>query len=266
MWKSLKGRSRNVAESLRDSAAGSRSAPATKCVPCHVSHASCLQRGVQFGALLVCLTFCVPMFTAAEDVVRRPLSERFATDTAVGTLQEIPNFQRHVITLLGRLGCNGRSCHGSFQGRGGFRLSMFGYDFEQDHQALLAGEPARVNPKQPSESLILLKPTNADEHEGGKRYDKAGWEARVLRAWIAGGAKNDADQAGQLLWIDVMPREMVFRQAGQRMQMRVVAVWSDGTREDVTCLTRFSSNDDDVAEVNEAGLVISKGKGDTHIV
>ncbi|MCA9176150.1 MAG: hypothetical protein KDB14_16805, partial [Planctomycetales bacterium] len=39
-----------------------------------------------------------------------------------------PDFQRHVLPMLGRLGCNGRSCHGSFQGRGGFRLSMFGYD------------------------------------------------------------------------------------------------------------------------------------------
>ena len=42
---------------------------------------------------------------------------------------ESPNFRRHVVALLGRLGCNGRSCHGSFQGQGGFRLSMFGFDF-----------------------------------------------------------------------------------------------------------------------------------------
>jgi hypothetical protein len=31
--------------------------------------------------------------------------------------------------LLGRLGCNGRACHGSFQGQGGFQLSLFGYDY-----------------------------------------------------------------------------------------------------------------------------------------
>ncbi|MBI5758389.1 MAG: DUF1553 domain-containing protein [Planctomycetales bacterium] len=231
-----------------------------------MSHASWLQRRFQFGALLIYQTCCLPMFAVAEELIRPPLNERFATVTAEGTLRETPNFQRHVITLLGRLGCNGRSCHGSFQGRGGFRLSMFGYDFEQDHQALLAGDPARVNPQQPADSLILLKPTNADEHEGGKRYDKDGWEARVLRTWIASGAKNDAEQAGQLLRIEVTPSEMVFREASQRVQMRVVSVWSDGTREDVTCLTRFSSNDDDVAEVSDAGLVTSKGKGDTHIV
>ena len=41
---------------------------------------------------------------------------------------------------MGRLGCNGRACHGSFQGQGGFRLSLFGYDFKADHEALLGGK------------------------------------------------------------------------------------------------------------------------------
>ena len=52
---------------------------------------------------------------------------------------EVPNFQRHVLPLMGRLGCNGRACHGSFQGQGGFRLSLFGYDFKSDHNALSPG-------------------------------------------------------------------------------------------------------------------------------
>src|SRR6188508_3321952 len=63
-----------------------------------------------------------------------PANKRFAG--AEGA--EVPSFQRHVIPLLGRLGCNGRACHGSFQGQGGFRLSLFGYDFAVDHQSLLA--------------------------------------------------------------------------------------------------------------------------------
>ena len=46
---------------------------------------------------------------------------------------------------------------------------------------LLAGDPLRVNAARPAESLILLKPTDEDQHEGGKRFDAAGWEARVLR-------------------------------------------------------------------------------------
>src|ERR1051325_10573587 len=61
-----------------------------------------------------------------------PANRRFAA--AEGT--ETPSFQRHVVPLLGRLGCNGRACHGSFQGQGGFRLSLFGYDFNADLEAL----------------------------------------------------------------------------------------------------------------------------------
>ena len=52
---------------------------------------------------------------------------------------EVPSLQRHVLPLMGRLGCTGRACHGSFQGQGGFRLSLFGYDFKTDHE-LSAGE------------------------------------------------------------------------------------------------------------------------------
>jgi hypothetical protein len=201
---------------------------------------------------------------AAE--VLPPISDRFQRAAADEPYPETPNFQRHVIPLLGRLGCNGRNCHGSFQGRGGFRLSMFGYDFATDHKALLAGEPLRANPSNAADSLILLKPTDADQHEGGKRYDTEGWEYRVLRAWITGGAKNDSEKSGRLVRLEVTPSEILFRQSGEELQLHVIAEWSDGTREDVTCLTRFSSNDDGVAEITASGLVRSKGHGDTHLI
>src|SRR5207244_10935540 len=81
---------------------------------------------------------------------------------------EVPDFQRHVVPLFGRLGCNGRACHGSFQGQGGFRLSLFGYDFKADHEALTGGERPRANINAPAESLMLFKPTHADEHGGGQ--------------------------------------------------------------------------------------------------
>ena len=94
---------------------------------------------------------------------------------------EIPDFQRHVVPLLSRLGCNGRACHGSFQGRGGFQLSLFGYDFAVDHQALFDEDSPRVNLESPNDSLIIAKPTNEFEHEGGKRYDQGGWEHNLIR-------------------------------------------------------------------------------------
>src|SRR5260221_13038051 len=86
-----------------------------------------------------------------------PISQRFCP----ADVSEEPSFQRHVSPLFGRLGCNGRACHGSFQGRGGFRLSLFGYDFKADHDALMKGDKPRVDLAKPLVSLILTKPTNA---------------------------------------------------------------------------------------------------------
>src|SRR5207245_1569460 len=90
----------------------------------------------------------------------------------------------------GRLGCNGRACHGSFQGRGGFRLSLFGYDFKMDHEALLKSGSDRVDVETPELSEILTKPTLAIPHKGGKRMSEDSWQYRVISRWIESGAKG----------------------------------------------------------------------------
>ena len=94
------------------------------------------------AACLGCLVAGTPLFSSAEPANAKsqapsvdqkpaaPLSQRFAAEDA----EEVPDFQKHVVPLMGRLGCNGRACHGSFQGRGGLQLSLFGYDFQGDHR------------------------------------------------------------------------------------------------------------------------------------
>ncbi|HEV7405557.1 MAG TPA: DUF1549 and DUF1553 domain-containing protein [Chthoniobacteraceae bacterium] len=193
-----------------------------------------------------------------------------APTATVADIQE-PGFRRHVIPLLSRAGCNGRECHGSFQGRGGFRLSLFGYDFEADHKAITqdadGGEgEVRVNLGAPAKSLLLLKPTVQMEHKGKERIHKDSWEYQLLLRWIAGGAKEDSEKTGVFDRLEVLPRELVFHAPGDRTQLQVIAHWQDGTVEDVTRLTRFRSNDDSVAGVSETGLVECKAKGDTHVV
>lgn len=89
----------------------------------------------------------------------RPASQRFAErDT-----RAVPDFQRHVVPLLGRLGCNSAKCHGSFQGQGNLRLSLFGFDFQSDHRALRADSHSesgpRLRPGDPENSLIVMKAT-----------------------------------------------------------------------------------------------------------
>ena len=198
---------------------------------------------------------------ATPDDLRR-IDERFAAAAPT----EEPDFRRHVVPLIGQLGCNGRACHGSFQGQGGFRLSLFGYDFTSDHDNLRAGDEPRTNLERPAESLILRKPLEDIPHEGGRRLEPDSWQHRVLLRWIEAGAKDPGPGAASFVRLEVEPRELVAAEAGEAWQLRAVAVWSDGVREDVTPLCRFQSNDDQVAVIDESGLVTARGPGDSHVV
>jgi len=194
-----------------------------------------------------------------------PADVRFASPD----VKEVPSLQRHVLPLMGRLGCNGRACHGSFQGQGGFRLSLFGYDFKTDHEAMCKREAPRVDLKNPVESLILAKPSSdvEDEHGGGKRMEKDGWQYRLISRWVEAGAPA-VDEAKDPTFVRmvVTPTEIVYTKPGETTQLNVVAYWSDGTVEDVTPLCRFTTNDDAVAKVDLNGMITCVGKGDTHVV
>ncbi|WP_345320817.1 DUF1549 and DUF1553 domain-containing protein [Novipirellula rosea] len=222
---------------------------------------------------LACFVGQKPSTTHAEPAVPKsqkssaskpipPLSERFANADA----SEVPDFQKHITPLLGRLGCNGRACHGSFQGRGGFQLSLFGYDFKADHEALMAENAGRVDTSDVDESLILAKPIDADMHEGGKRFDEGSWQHHTLRRWIASGAKFDPKQVQTLQRLEVTPSEIQFSKPGEQVQLKAYAHWPDGSVEDVTELCRFSSNDDAIAAIDEEGHIDSGEQGDTHVV
>ncbi|ADB18931.1 protein of unknown function DUF1549 [Pirellula staleyi DSM 6068] len=200
--------------------------------------------------------------TAASTDVQPTVVERYQNEDVT----EIPDFQKHVSPLFGRLGCNGRSCHGSFQGRGDFRLSLFGYDFDADHKALLDEKRPRVNVEKPLESLIIAKPTDEEMHEGGQRYAKGSWEYHLFRRWVEGGAKFDTKQVQKLTALEITPSEILFSQSGEQVQLKAIAVWADGSREDVTPLCRFQSNSDQVAKITELGLVTATDPGDTHVV
>ena len=203
----------------------------------------------------------------AADEIIKPVDQRFASKEA----SEVPNFQQHIVPLFSRLGCNGRACHGSFQGQGGFRLSLFGYDFKLDHEGLTKGDKdkdkePRVLIEEPEESLALLKATLETPHRGGKRMDADSWQYNIFRNWIKAGAKSVEEGSPKFVKLEVTPSEIQFGKDGEQMQIKAVAVWSDGTREDVTPLCRFNSNDDLIANIDSNGMVKSGQTGDTHIV
>ena len=206
------------------------------------------------------LTFQTALISQAEDKTKKDITHRYRS----ADVKESPDFQKHVVPLMSRLGCNGRACHGSFQGRGGFQLSLFGYDFDADHKALLEKDSDRVDLDDALESLILTKPTLEEDHEGGKRFAKGSWEYNVLRRWLETGAKKHSEH--RLARLEVTPREINFSSGAQTAQLKAIAVWEDGTREDVTPLCRFQSNDEQISTIDKNGLVKSGKRGDSHVV
>tara|TARA_R110002095_G_scaffold49045_4_gene43358 strand:- start:2417 stop:5170 length:2754 start_codon:yes stop_codon:yes gene_type:complete len=200
---------------------------------------------------------------AAENTdTQKPVSQRFADPGN----KEVPQFQQHVVPLLGKLGCNGRACHGSFQGKGDFRLSLFGYDFIMDHTQLTAKDVARVDLKEPAKSLILQKALEEVDHEGGKRFEPDSWQHRLLARWVEGGAKGVPKEAPKFVRLEVTPESIQFNKEGETVSLRAVSVWSDGTRENVTPLCRFQTNNEQIATITDAGLVTAARPGDTHVV
>ncbi|MDA0282071.1 MAG: S-layer protein, partial [Planctomycetota bacterium] len=111
-------------------------------------------------------------FGTAEIVAR---FNGFEASTAVtvrdfGSADPI-DFNTDVLAALSRAGCNSGACHGSPQGKNGFRLSLRGFDPALDH-ITLARESfgRRTNPQAPDESLILRKGLGQIPHQGGIRF------------------------------------------------------------------------------------------------
>jgi hypothetical protein len=176
------------------------------------------------------------------------------------------DFERHVMGVFGRMGCNNGSCHGSFQGRGGLRLSLFGYDAERDYLALTRDlEGRRINRADPEASLLLLKPTGQLLHEGGQRFDKHSSAYRILLDWIRQGAVWNKG-SGTVERLTITPPEYAFVKSGGSGKLLVEATFADGTTEDVTSLCEFRTSDDAVAEVSPGGLVRGLRPGDAAVV
>ena len=87
-----------------------------------------------------------------------PLLAVFAATDAHAEEPRPVDFRTDVIAALSRAGCNQGSCHGSPQGKNGFRLSLRGHDPDLDMFTLTRGEMGRrVDRERPERSLFLLK-------------------------------------------------------------------------------------------------------------
>jgi hypothetical protein len=165
------------------------------------------------------------------------------------------DFQREIVPLLSRLGCNAGGCHGKASGQNGFKLSLFGFDAAFDHDAITKeARGRRVFPAAPDHSLLLLKATAQVPHGGGKRLTRDSSEYQLFRRWIAAGMPASAPDAPHVVKLRITPGDHVFKH-DQVQQLAVRAVYSDGSVRDVTRQAEYSSNLDVVARVDADGFV-----------
>ncbi|MGC4006937.1 MAG: hypothetical protein QM811_28945 [Pirellulales bacterium] len=78
------------------------------------------------------------------------------------------NFGEEVVPVFTKFSCNSGGCHGKASGQNGFRLSLLGFEPQEDYEHLVKeGRGRRLFPSAPDRSLLLLKAVGAMPHGGG---------------------------------------------------------------------------------------------------
>src|SRR2546427_10177136 len=76
------------------------------------------------------------------------------------------SFRNDVMAVLSKAGGNAGTCHGNKNGKGGVKLSLRGQETDIDYLKLTRDCFARrINPLQPEENLMLLKPNTQVAHQ-----------------------------------------------------------------------------------------------------
>jgi hypothetical protein len=164
------------------------------------------------------------------------------------------NFPNRIVPIFTKHGCNGGGCHGKSGGQNGFRLSLLGFQPEDDHEYLVKESRGRRISAAPEQSLLLRKATNAVAHGGGARFEPGSLEYGLIRRWILQGMPYGDPEDPRVEALEVVPASRVMdRRSAQ--QLSVLARLSDGSIEDVSRMAQYEANDRELAEVTPAGLV-----------
>ncbi len=173
------------------------------------------------------------------------------------------DFDTEIMPVFTKSGCNAGSCHGAAAGRGGFHLSLLGGDAESDYAAIVRQyEGRRINLVHPEKSLVLKKPTLELDHEGDDALQPEG--AERVRRWIADGARRTKSRG--LKSVDIHPSSLLVEKIGERVPLRVVAHFDNGTSDDVTRWTVFISSDPAAVSVDSATLTACVERRGQHTI
>jgi hypothetical protein len=173
-----------------------------------------------------------------------------------GVAVQIPiNFKNQISPIFTKLGCNSGGCHGKASGQNGFKLSLLGFEPQEDYEFLVSeARGRRLFPTAPSKSLLLQKATGRSPHGGGKRMEKDSYEYRIIYRWVEQGMPKGSAEDPVVVGIKCYPDGRVMDR-GSDQQISTVATYSDGTVEDVTRMALYEPNDTEMAESTVEGLV-----------
>jgi hypothetical protein len=170
------------------------------------------------------------------------------------------NFVNDIAPILTKADCNTGGCHAkAITGQRGFRLSLLGFEPEDDYEHIVKeGRGRRVFPQAPDQSLLLLKAANIGPHGGGKKLDPQSEGYQTLVRWIGEGMPYSSENDATLTAIEVEPKKLAMK-VNTTQALKVVARYSDGSTRDVTAMSLFEANDRSMAEADATGLVKTLG-------
>jgi hypothetical protein len=175
------------------------------------------------------------------------------------------SFRNHVMPVLTKQGCNQGACHGALAGKGGFKLTLRGYDPELDFDVMTRQATGRrITLADPTASLVLRKPAMIIPHGGGMRLRPDSLEYRILAEWIAAGTPPPSADDKEIVSLEVYPKQATLKPATEQ-QLVVRAKYSDGSLSDVTRWVKYTSNNEGVASVDDSGRVKMNGHGEAAI-
>src|SRR6478736_5636812 len=114
-------------------------------------------------------------------------------------------FVNDVVPILTKASCNSGGCHAKAgNGQNGFRLSLLGFEPQEDFEHIVKeGHGRRVFPASPEQSLLVLKAANVVPHGGGKQLDPGTENFETLVRWIREGMAYGTEADPKLISIEV---------------------------------------------------------------